>query len=406
MSAVRRYDVLDSPPDGAFDRITALAARLFDVPIALVTIVDSDRIWFKSRHGLDVGEIPRDPGLCASAILQHGPYLVNDATTDPRTLANPLVAGDLGLQFYAAVPLTTHDGHNLGTLCVIDRQPRELTDDEVTNLQDLASVVVDELELRLSARRTVEVEAELRHVAEELAGTLQDSLLPAQLPAVAGLEVVARYHVAQRDQVGGDFYDVFADPSGAGCGVVVGDVCGKGAFAASLTGTARWALRTIALGDWTPAEALARLNAVLLEESAEPERYCTVALAAVRPRSSGGAELVVALAGHPQPLLVDASGNVQRLGSPGPICGWFTDAEYADAVAEIPPGAVVLLFTDGLLEAIGGRGCFSDGPVQDVLRSLAGHTAGDVADALDGALPTGDLQDDAAFLVIRADEAS
>lgn len=406
MAAVRRYDVLDSPPDGAFERITALAARLFDVPIALVTIVDTDRIWFKSRHGLDIDEIPRDPGLCASAILQNGPYLVDDATTDPRTLANPLVAGELGLRFYAAMPLATHDGHNLGTLCVIDRQPRKLTEEEVSTLRDLAAVVVDELELRLSARRTVKAEAELRHLAEELAGTLQDSLLPAELPPVEGLELVARYHVAQRDQVGGDFYDVFSDRSGAGCGVVVGDVCGKGAFAASLTGTARWALRTIALEDWTPSEALARLNAVLLMESAEPERYCTVALAAVRPRSGGGADLTVALAGHPQPLLVDTSGDVQPLGKTGPIVGWFDDARYTDAVADIPPGASVLLFTDGLLEGIGGHGCTSDGPVQDVLRAVAGRTATELADALDQALPVGALQDDAAFLVIRVDEAS
>ena len=116
MAAVRRYDVLDTPPDGAFDRITALAARRFGVPISIISIVDEDRIWFKSRHGLPVGQIGRDPGLCASAILSNDPYILTDASIDPRSLANPLVAGDFGLRFYAGVPLTTSDGHNLGTL--------------------------------------------------------------------------------------------------------------------------------------------------------------------------------------------------------------------------------------------------------------------------------------------------
>lgn len=155
IAAVRRYDILDSPPDGAFDRITALAARRFAVPIAIVSIVDEDRIWFKSHHGLPVQQIGREPGLCASAILGDAPYLIEDARSDPRSLANPLVAGDFGLRFYAAVPLTTSDGYNLGTLCVIDKEPRAIAQEQIEDLKDLASVVMDQLELRLSARQAV-----------------------------------------------------------------------------------------------------------------------------------------------------------------------------------------------------------------------------------------------------------
>ena len=147
LDAVRRYDVLDTPADGSFDRITALASRLFKVSIALVTIVDEDRIWFKSRFGLeDVQEIPRDPGLCASAILNDETYVVEAARTDPRTLANPLVAGEFGLQFYAAAPLLTHDGFRLGTLCLLDRKARTMTEQETQTLETLAAVVMDELE--------------------------------------------------------------------------------------------------------------------------------------------------------------------------------------------------------------------------------------------------------------------
>src|ERR1700709_2080297 len=107
MAAVKRYDILDTPPDGTFDRITALAARRCDVPISIISIVDHDRIWFKSHHGLDVRQIGRDPGLCASAILSSEAHVLVDASTDVRSLANPLVAGDFGLRFYAGVPLET-----------------------------------------------------------------------------------------------------------------------------------------------------------------------------------------------------------------------------------------------------------------------------------------------------------
>jgi hypothetical protein len=152
LAAVRRYDVLDTPPDGAFDRITALAARLFEVPVAIVSIVDLDRIWFKSHHGLEISEIGRDAGLCASAILGGEAWVVDDATFDPRAMANPLVAGEFGLRFYAGVPLTSRDGYNLGTLCVLDYEPRETSAQDLETLSDLGAMVMSELELRLELR--------------------------------------------------------------------------------------------------------------------------------------------------------------------------------------------------------------------------------------------------------------
>lgn len=153
MAAVHRYRILDSPPDGSFDKITALAARLFNVPIAIVSIVDHDRIWFKSHHGTTVGQIDRDPGLCASAILQGEVWVVENAAEDPRALSNPLVSGDFGLEFYAGAPLTTREGHNLGTLCIIDVAPRTMTASETATLKDLAGLVMHDLELRLESRK-------------------------------------------------------------------------------------------------------------------------------------------------------------------------------------------------------------------------------------------------------------
>jgi two-component sensor histidine kinase len=156
MAAVRRYEVLDTPPDGSFDRVTALAARRFGAPISIITIVDHDRIWFKSSHGLDMQQIGRDAGLCASAILSSEAHVIVDASTDVRSLANPLVAGDFGLRFYAGVPLETAGGFNLGTLCVIDQAPRPVDQAQIDDLKDLAALVVDQLELRLAARQAVE----------------------------------------------------------------------------------------------------------------------------------------------------------------------------------------------------------------------------------------------------------
>lgn len=173
LAAVRRYEILDTPPDGAFERVTALAARLFRVPIAIIAIVDRDRIWFKSHHGIELDQIGREPGLCASAIMQTAPLVISDATLDPDALANPLVAGELGLRFYAAAPLTTSDGFNLGTLCVLDRRPRELTDAEVATLQDLAAIVVDELDLQYAARSE---EQRLERVRAEFTATVSHEL--------------------------------------------------------------------------------------------------------------------------------------------------------------------------------------------------------------------------------------
>lgn len=173
LAAIRRYDILDTPADGAFDRITALAARRFGVPISIISIVDEDRIWFKSHHGVDVEQIGRDPGLCASAILSDDPHILPDASVDPRALANPLVAGEFGLRFYAGVPLRTGDGHNLGTLCIIDREARPIDAAQIEDLKDLAAVVMDQLELQLAARRAV---SQAQLMAREIDHRVMNSL--------------------------------------------------------------------------------------------------------------------------------------------------------------------------------------------------------------------------------------
>jgi GAF domain-containing protein len=173
IEALNRYNILDTPPDGSFDRITKLAATIFEVPIAIISLVDTERIWFKSAHGLTVNQIDRVPGLCASAILSSDVYVIGDACKDPRSLANPLVAGEFGLRFYAAAPLQTEDQCNLGTLCIIDKTPRSLTEKEQKILKELADVVMDEMELRLSLRNTV---ANVKKLTSDIGYHLDDTM--------------------------------------------------------------------------------------------------------------------------------------------------------------------------------------------------------------------------------------
>ncbi len=168
ISALHRYKILDTPPDRSFDNITRLAATLLEMPVAIVSLVDTDRIWYKSTHGLDVSEIERKPGLCASVILNNSPYVLSDASSDSRSLANPMVAGELGLRFYAAVPIQTHDKHNIGTLCVGDFKPRTISDDKIEVLKCLAKLVMDQLELQLSARHVDELCQETEYLNKSL----------------------------------------------------------------------------------------------------------------------------------------------------------------------------------------------------------------------------------------------
>lgn len=174
-----KYNILDTPPEHVFDRITRLVSQLIDVPIALVSLVDKERQWFKSKQGLDALETPRDLAFCAHAILDDGIFVVDDTLADPRFADNPLVTSDPKIRFYAGAPLRTQDGFKLGTLCAIDRKPRKLSDDQRQVLIDLASVVVDEMELRLALKTSlhrVAHEVELQSMKDEFVSTVSHEL--------------------------------------------------------------------------------------------------------------------------------------------------------------------------------------------------------------------------------------
>lgn len=145
METLRSLGVLDTPPEERFDRLTRMAKRIFDVPIALVSIVDENRQWFKSCMGLDAEETHRDISFCGHAILGNGTFVIPDALEDTRFSDNPLVTGEPRIRFYAGCPLKAYNGQQLGTLCIIDQRPRELSREDLETLADLASMAEQEL---------------------------------------------------------------------------------------------------------------------------------------------------------------------------------------------------------------------------------------------------------------------
>lgn len=182
---LRKYEILDTPPDNVLDNLTKLTAKLLKVPVAIISLVDEDRIWFKSRYGLPgVTEVPREIGLCASAILFDEFYIIEDTQRDPRTSDHSLVTSSFGLRFYASVPLTTKEGYNIGSFCVMDKVPRKLEKDEEIILLELTNTIMEQIELKLLVNKTKNRHKDILHLAaHDLKNpltliTLQSSLIP------------------------------------------------------------------------------------------------------------------------------------------------------------------------------------------------------------------------------------
>jgi len=170
-----QYEILDTVPEEVFDDLTELAARICEAPIAMITLVDENRQWFKSKIGVTINETSRDISFCGHAIEQSDLFIIPDATLDKRFAKNPLVTSDPKIRFYAGAPLITPDGHALGTLCVIDKVPRELTADQKQALRVLARHVMTQLELRRHSRELArahaahgELQSELKEAQAEL----------------------------------------------------------------------------------------------------------------------------------------------------------------------------------------------------------------------------------------------
>ena len=156
LKALHEYRILGTTPEQSYDDITTIASETCSAPIALLSLVDADRQWFKSRVGLEGNETPRDWSFCAHAILSPEPLIIQDALSDHRFRDNPLVKGDPKIRLYAGFPLQNHEAHRIGTLCVIDREPRDLTASQCKIMEALARQAVAFLELRKRSIRLLE----------------------------------------------------------------------------------------------------------------------------------------------------------------------------------------------------------------------------------------------------------
>ena len=176
LAALRRYQILDTPRDPAFDGIVELAARVCRTPIAVINLIESRRQWFKSEVGLGVRETPLDVSICRNLLLSPGLTVIPDTRDDARLRGNPFVAEEPGLRFYAGCLLESADGHGIGTLCVLDHRPRDLDSDQCFALRTLADQVMAQLNLRLALRQKDELLAQRELLMQELNHRVKNSL--------------------------------------------------------------------------------------------------------------------------------------------------------------------------------------------------------------------------------------
>lgn len=224
LEILNRYAILDTLPEQQYDDLTFLAAQICGTPMSLLSLIDRDRQWFKSKFGIDIEETPRDLSFCAHAILNDGVMEVPDATQDERFLDHPFVVGESGIRFYAGAPLVTPEGAKLGTLCVVDRTPRHLTPYQLQALEALARQVVAQMELWRTVKRLEAADAARQQAVSHLAANaaLLRQFVEHAPAAIAMLDdqmrfiAVSRrflsdYRLGQRDlkQVG--YYEVFPD---------------------------------------------------------------------------------------------------------------------------------------------------------------------------------------------------
>ena len=409
LAAVEATGLLDTGPEEAFDDLAGLAAAVTGCERALIALVDEHRSFWKSCVGVDVGRVadresPVGESLCYVPVGSGEQFVVADAAADPRTRDHPAVE-PLKIGAWVGSPILAPGGEVLGSMSVIDENPREWLPTELAMLSTLARAVSNEINLRVSLA-TAQASLQMSQV---LARSLQDSLLPPVLVSVPGLETAASYRpAAGGTTVVGDFYDLFHAKGPWWC-TVMGDVCGKGVEAAKITALARYTLRAEATQHLSPAEVLQRLNAALLDQR-EGDRFLTAVYATFRT-TPGGMAGRLCTAGHLPALIRRADGRVRQLGRPGTLLGAFQDVGLTDVRFRLASGDALLLYTDGATEArVRPTGVSADRPLlgeqglSDALADCGGMTATGIIDHLNQVIirHSGDWAgDDTALLVLR-----
>ncbi|HLI57492.1 MAG TPA: GAF domain-containing SpoIIE family protein phosphatase, partial [Actinomycetota bacterium] len=357
----------------------------------LIDLAGDDLPAFRIGRGRDT-EPMSEPG---HALAPGGaPAKVMAAQVPLLVPAGP-IAGEVeafpGVGSYLGVPLAVR-GRVLGCLSLVrDAGDLGYSQDDLVLAQDLARRVG----LALDHVRLFDAH---RHIAM----TLQESLLPPELPAIPGIELAARYRPAvDTTEVGGDFYDVF--PVGGGAwAFAIGDISGKGVEAAALTSLARYTVRAAAREHRQPREILSLLNEAVLAEGSGG-RFLTIVFARLR-QQAGGLRLTAASGGHPLPLLLRADGSVERIARPGTLLGFVETVHLPEKVTELGTGDVVIFYTDGLTDVRGPEGTFGEERLIGLLRSCQGLPAETTAARLEEgvlAFLRGEPRDDLALLVLR-----
>lgn len=370
-------------------RFAAWSAALtaYDHQPKLVAVAHSDEVRLASlRSALCEGEGQDWAAHLLADPAEHRPVIV-PAEKVPESLAGE-GGGDV-----LALPLVARR-RVLGLLLLGQRRKGSYGAQDVGVLTDLA----DRAALAVDNARLYEDHTAISHA-------LQASLLPASLPTGPGVDFAARYAAAgDGNEVGGDFYDVFTLPAG-GWGISIGDVCGTGAEAAAITGTARSVLRLLVRDGSGPDEALRRLNDVILDLG-ERGRFCTTMVGVVTSRGDGLAVQMTS-AGHPPAVLVTRSGHVSCVGRSGTLLGVVADVELVRDEVLLAPGDALVCYTDGLTERRHGNDLFGEERLLASLRALAGEPADRMAGGLEAAVTdygAGASRDDLAVLVVRCSE--
>jgi len=304
------------------------------------------------------------------------------------------LAREFGMRSAVVVPMAAR-GRTLGALTLAtDSSGRRFDERDLELAEELARRCATAIDnARLFSDRAY------------IARTLQDSLLPSELPDIPGIEAAARFRpTGEGNEVGGDFYDLF-ESGRRGWTVVMGDVCGKGPDAAAVTALARYTLRAAAMREQLPSRSLHILNEALLRQRHD-RRFCTVAYAYLE-KSEDGARVACASGGHPLPLLVRVDGTVEPVGAPGTLLGVLPDPRFEDRSVTLGPGDALVLYTDGVIEARssdGVDGMLDEAGLTHLLTACAGLGADAIATRVEEAAfaaSGGTPRDDIAVLVLR-----
>lgn len=373
--------------DAALDGLVEAA----DVGLALL---DSElRVLRVNSAFVRIAQVPGDRvGRHASELLPDLPPHALDA------IARPLQTGEAvhGLEL-------TEEGHSIaGRTFVCGSLPVRVNDRVAATWWSLREVTAARRERAAEERHASQLERELRE-EHRIAEQLGVSLLPDRLPNVPGAEIASGFHPASDTHgIGGDFYDVFRVGKPRCWMVVVGDVCGKGAEAASLTALARYTLRAAAIQEGAePARLLTQLNEALCLQRSD-DRFVTAVCAFLDTDEEGPLRVTVSVAGHPPPLIVRADGTIERVTTRGALLGVWDDPGLSETSTELGPGDRLVLYTDGVLEAHAPEGPFEEGferALAELPAQSSTETIGSLHRVLD--LGGGDARDDIAVLVVQ-----